>query len=231
MDISVPYLLDRFEYFNVLIFNGKLPFVPIVLSRARTFLGKCEFKGRINALGREEFFDFIIRISVSFDMNEDQLDDVLIHEMIHYCIAVNQQRDTSPHGVMFRQLMDTINKRFGRHVSISNSMHAAPAPVKRKRWHVVAVVETTDGKTGIKVLPRIVERITDYYNGVKASSIVKNVKFYMSNDPFFNDYPNSGALKIYYVDYDLLTTHLKGSHDVLCDTNGKNVRISPMVNK
>lgn len=231
MQPTVPYLLDRFEHFNVLIFKGELPAVPIVLSRARTFLGKCEYKGRINALGQEEFFDFVIRISMAFDMSEDQLDDVLIHEMIHYCIAVNQLRDTSPHGKMFRQLMATINERFGRHITISNNQPVAKAPIQRKSWHVVAVVQMTDGKTGIKVLPRITNRITDYYNGVMSSPLSKSVKFYMSNDPFFNRYPNSGALKIYHVDPDELATHLHGSHDVLCDTNGNNVRVSPIVNK
>ena len=35
MQPTVPYLLDRFEHFNVLIFKGELPAVPIVLSRAR----------------------------------------------------------------------------------------------------------------------------------------------------------------------------------------------------
>lgn len=231
MKPTVPYLQDRFEHFNVLIFNGKLPSVPIVLSRARTFLGRCEYKGRVNAQGREEFFDFLIRISVAYDMSEDQLDDVLIHEMIHCYIAVNQQRDTSPHGVMFRQLMDTINERFGRHISISNNLPVAKAPVQRKSWHVVAVVTMTDGKTGIKVLPRIADRITAYYNGAKAVTMVSDIKFYMSNDPFFNDYPNSGALKIYHVDPAQLAAHLHGSHDVLCDSDGRNVRISPKVNE
>ena len=225
MKISVPYLLDRFEYFNALIFNRKLPFVPIVLSRARTFLGKCEFKGRINAQGQEEFFGFIIRISVSFDMSEDQLDDVLIHEMIHFCIAVNQQRDTSPHGVMFRQLMDTINERFGRHISITNNLPLAQHTAQRKTWHVVAVVETTEGKTGIKVLPRITQRITHYYNAAMHSPQVTDVKLYMACDPFFNRYPNSSSLKVHPVEPEELALHLKGSHPATCD--GTMVIVSP----
>lgn len=39
--------------------------------------------------------NYCIRISTAFDLSERELEDVGIHEMVHYYIAVNNIRDTS----------------------------------------------------------------------------------------------------------------------------------------
>ena len=53
-------------------------------------------------------------------MDERLLEDTIIHEMIHYHILSNQLQDTSAHGKLFRKMMDDINARFGRNVTISH---------------------------------------------------------------------------------------------------------------
>ena len=234
MDITVEYVKRQFDRFNALCFGGKLPPVPVRLSNAKSFLGMCSYKRRPDGRGGEVKYDFVLRINTRIDLPEAEVEDTILHEMIHYYIGVNQMVDTSAHGTLFRHIMNDINTRHGRHITISHRctpQQREQAVDTRRRWHVVAVVQMADGKTGVKVLPRITSRITDYYNGVKSSPLVKSVKFYMSNDPFFNRYPNSGALKIYHADPEELAAHLHGSHDVLCAPDGKNVRVSPTINK
>ena len=79
------------------------------------------------------------------------------------------------------------------------------------------LVKFKDGRTGIKVLPRIVQRISNYYNKVGAASHVESVDLYFSLDPYFDLYPNSSALKVHIIDPDVLEEHLKNAHKMYCE--------------
>lgn len=231
MKPTIDYLQERFAHFNTLCFEGKLPPVPIALSNARTFLGKCVCREKRGLLGLLVKREFTLRISTAFELTADELDDILIHEMIHYYIGVNNLHDTSSHGKQFRHMMNTINSRHGRHITISHRSTPGQAQDTRQRWHVVAVVTLTNGKTGIKVLPRIAQRVITFYNSVMTAREVSYVTLYLSNDPYFNRFPTSSVLKVHYIDPTDLTPHLKGSHNIQCDTSGKNLRVSPTVNR
>lgn len=61
----------------------------------------------------------MLRINTRFDLPEDLLQDTILHEMIHYYIAVNHLRDTSTHGQLFRREMKRINEQGNRHITIS----------------------------------------------------------------------------------------------------------------
>ena len=95
------YVKDKFGEFNRLIFGGKLPLLPICMSNARTFLGACTFKRKRNWLGKTVLYDFKLKISTRFDLPEKELEDTIVHEMIHYYIAVNKLKDTSTNGHIF----------------------------------------------------------------------------------------------------------------------------------
>ena len=116
--------------------------------------------------------------------------------------------------------MDAINVRYGRHMTITHKVtkeQREQAYDKRQHWHVVAIVEFKNDKTGIKVLPRIVPRILNYYNKIGAINSVFQIKIYMSNDIFFNRFPNSGALNVTYVDRKELQEHLTDDEKLQCD--------------
>ncbi len=108
MKATIPYIEQKFEEFNRQIFGGKLPRIPVQLSHAKTFLGQCVYKKRRKLLGRTELYDFQLRINARIDLPERELEDIIIHEMIHYYIGYHQLKDTSAHGRLFRQLMDDI---------------------------------------------------------------------------------------------------------------------------
>lgn len=224
MKATVSYIEKKFEEFNLLMFAGKLPKLPVELSDAKTFLGQCVFQTRRLPSGKVEQYNFRLRINTRIDLLEQDVEDTIIHEMIHYYIGINHLDDTSAHGPIFKQIMESINKKYGRHLSISHkgtSEQNEEAYDKRQHWHVVAVVEFKNGKTGIKVLPRVLPRILNYYNKFGADKMVSELKLFMSNDIFFNRFPNSGSLSATYIDRNVLMEHLLDAEEMQCD--GKQV--------
>lgn len=220
MKATIEFVEKKFDEFNRQIFGGKLPKIPVVLSDAKTFLGQCVCRTRRMPNGRMEKYDFKLRINTRLDLPEREVEDILIHEMIHYYIGYHQLKDTSAHGQIFRQMMNEINTKLGRNLTVSHRSTKEQREElvdKKPRYHVIAVVTFHDGKTGIKVLPRVLQRILHYYNNVLANHSVHTVELYMSNNTFFNRYPNSGALKVHYLDIEEIRKNLEGAEKIECD--------------
>jgi len=170
------------------------------------------YKKRRKLFGKLELYDFRLRISIRLDLPENEVEDTIIHEMIHYYIHFNGIKDTSAHGKVFRQMMNDINQRFGRNITITHKStpeQKQQLAETRKRWHVVAVVRFHDGRSGIKVIPRIRQRIVGYRNGVLMSREIKSVDFFITNDPYFNVFPSSSALKVHILDASEYEPHLQ----------------------
>ena len=223
MKATIPYVEKRFEEFNQLMFDGQLPKPPIELSNAKTFLGLCVYKKKRILFGTTVCYDFKLRISTRIDLAEAEVEDIIIHEMIHYYIAYKGLHDTSSHGRVFRQIMNTINEKFGRHIKISHKLTREEKEQlydTKRRWRVVAYVTFNDGRTGIKVLPRIAHRIVNYCDVVGQDSKVQSIELYMTNNPFFNRYPSSSAFRVHYIDRADAEKHLYGAERLLCDGVG-----------
>lgn len=220
MKPTVPYIEQKFEEFNRLIFGGKLPKIPVELSDAKTFIGQCVCKKRRRLFGKPELYDFRLRINTRIDLPEQKIEDTIIHEMIHYYIGYNKLEDTSAHGQIFQQIMNEVNRRFGRHLTVSHKStkeQQEQLQDKRSRYHVIAVVTFVDGRTGIKVLPRVVRSILYYYNNVLANKDIKAVQLFMSNNIFWNRYPNSSALKVHFLEADEINKQLENAEKMECD--------------
>ena len=120
MKASVEYIQAHFDAYNRQYFGGQLPALPIKLSHAKGFLGKVTFiKRRQWLFGPYKNEHFVLRINVKIDLPEKVVQDTILHEMIHYYIAVNQLKDTSAHGRLFRAEMARINAEGNRHIRIS----------------------------------------------------------------------------------------------------------------
>lgn len=124
-EVTVEYLEKAFDHYNHLCFGGLLPRPRLRLSRAKSRLGWMRYK--VDANGESPIpYDFTIGITTAYRLNTEQIDDVLIHEMIHYHIAYHQLRDNAPHGRRFRQIMETINHDYQRHIRISVDTPTCP---------------------------------------------------------------------------------------------------------
>lgn len=193
-------------------FGGRLPRIPIQLSDAAGFMGKCVYQQRRLPNGLTEHHGYILRISTRMDLPENVVEDIIIHEMIHYFILWAGLHDTSSHGHIFRAIMESINAAHGRHITISYrpSSEEARQEVSGKRtWHVIAAIYFRDGRTGVKVLPRTIPKVLDYHRAAAAHPGVVEVRLYLHDNPFFNRFPTSAALRIHNIDRALLEENLQ----------------------
>ena len=208
MKMTVAYASERFSHFNALCFGGALPGVPIVLTRATTFLGKVRYRRERRIFGHPRNVDFQIRLSSEFDLPENEWNDVIIHEMIHFYIARNNLRDTSTHGTVFRGMMDEINRKYGRHITVSHrTSPGTPSPrMMRERLHCICVSTFPDGTEGITVCSEAMASRID--RELPRNYHLAARRWYVSNDLYFNRFPHSRLPRIYKVTASDLQAHI-----------------------
>ncbi|MDE6246836.1 MAG: SprT-like domain-containing protein [Muribaculaceae bacterium] len=101
-----------------MVFKEPLPEIPIILTDVKTYLGQLRYTRKRLPDGTFRYSDFLFRFNTRYDLKTEEWEDIILHEMIHYCIAYNQINDSSPHGKIFRKMMKAINQRFNRNITI-----------------------------------------------------------------------------------------------------------------
>ena len=200
---TLEYLQERFTYFNALCFGGRLPQVRLRLSRARTYMGQLRYRRIRRVFGRSRYADLSISLSVFYDLPEAEVEDTLLHEMVHLHILLGGQRDTSTHGLLFRAKMSEINKQFGRHVTISHrATEQERQQDRRKRNHLLCVCRLEGGRTGI-LLARP-SNIFFFWGQLPTLPDVVECSWYLSTDSYLNRYPHPRTPKIYAIPPEIL---------------------------
>ena len=123
-----------------------------MLGRGKSYIGKCEFKRQRLPFGREKRYGFRLRFNTRADIPEREMEDTVIHEMIHLYILSRGIRDTSAHGKVFRSMIADINAKYGRHITVSHRMskdERENMQGMKPSWRLIAIVSMTDGRTGI----------------------------------------------------------------------------------
>lgn len=207
MKPDIPYLRKTFARFNGQIFAGRLPEAVITLCEASSFVAQYKRGDSIHQL----------RFSTLFDLPERELEDTVIHEMIHYFISYNGLHDRSAHGPLFKAIMGSINETHGRNISISHrtapgELAAVKASSSKKKWHVIAILHFAGGQLGVKVLPRVIPRIREYHRAISAASNITGIDLYLHNDPWFNRFPTSVGRRCQPITTAEVADHLKGAH-------------------
>lgn len=158
--LTTEKLQQLFQHCNATYFDGALPMPTLKLSRARTRLGQmsCKRTARMPrapwSAKKPRFYDFAIAISTYYQLTDEELEDVMIHEMIHYSIAYSGLTDTSAHGTLFRGMMDNINRRFGRHVTVTSHGKKQPSVARPPRVTLVLLLALTDGRHFLSAVNR-----------------------------------------------------------------------------
>lgn len=104
---------SKFRRFNREYFNNMLPTPIFKVRKSKDVIGLHRMVSYKYTLEKEHY----IIISSYYDMQENVLEDVILHEMIHYFIAIRDLKDTEMHGVIFQHYMNEINKN-GRNIGI-----------------------------------------------------------------------------------------------------------------
>ena len=223
MRATVPYIQQKFAEFNAQCFGGELAPLPVRLGRGRSFLGKVEYKRRRVPFRGWRYSDFVFVISSRLDLPEDVVEDTILHEMIHYYILSHQLQDTSSHGEIFRRMMNEINRRFNRHITIRHKFTAEEHACDTElRQHLLCVSTLTDGRRGVTLAAHT--RLFQLWDALPRVPLVHESQWYLTTDPFFNRFPRSTTPKIYVVESAELEQHLAHARKLV--RVGRQVRIA-----
>ena len=185
------YVLAKFTEFNNQFFEGKLPPLPIKVGMARGRFGSFSWRKK-----KGESLQCCLRISARFDLPEEECENTIIHEMIHYYILITGMGDSSAHGPHFKLIMDNINRISGRHITISyRPTEAEQKTDELARPNYICVTSLERGELGITVCAKT--RIFTINASFKSSSAVRQVSWYWSSSPWFGRYPRVRIPKIY----------------------------------
>lgn len=213
MRLTKELTLQLFRRFNAEIFGCKLPEIPIVLKSSRSFLGQILYKRKRQPDGSWRFEDFTLAVSTRLDLPERMVEDIIIHEMIHLQILSNQLQDTSPHGRLFRAVMDKINREHDRNVTISVKTTSEQSLTDRKvQNHILIIIKTERGEYAlIPAVKTALREILDQLKHLPASSWLICV----SRNPYFNQFRRKKSASGYILERELLQTELSSARLLL----------------
>lgn len=145
MKANISFLKDRFKEFNRTMFGNTLPVPEFRISSAGSFVGQFKVKRDYRRFRIVETLH--LTLSDRYDIPESELEDIVIHEMIHFHIHHSGLRDTSSHGPVFRRLMKDINARHGRHITISHRCSKEEYESDTSKSHsIICLCTMTDGR-------------------------------------------------------------------------------------
>ncbi|MDE6649389.1 MAG: SprT-like domain-containing protein, partial [Muribaculaceae bacterium] len=124
MEVNCEYLEERHRYWRERIgdegiwdADGFKPIKFIVRKRSKTYDGLF-WRKRVVVDSRWEWEDQIIFYQQYADISAREIDDTLVHEMIHQYIYQNDIKDSCVHGRVFKELMCMINQAFEGELTI-----------------------------------------------------------------------------------------------------------------
>ncbi len=209
---NLQYVLDKFDYYNKLCFNGELKRPPIFLNTRKGSMGITKCRQTTDENGNTVFTDFSIEISVRHDMPEVEYTDTIVHEMIHYYIFSNNLKDDSPHGTLFQAKAREIMEKYGIRVTVAYdpSEETLIATIDRQRF--IVVVEDENEKTYYAVVIR--NKVFELWDVIPKLKGIVSVKWYTSNRAIFGTIPASASPRLLYIDADKMHHYLTGAHEL-----------------
>lgn len=200
MIVTIDWMEEWFKRFDQEYFGGKLPLPELSLTRAKTRLGQLAFK-RASRWGRTKLYDFKLSMSTYYDMTDQQAKSVLLHEMIHYIIGYTGLKDTAPHGIVFRGMMDNLNRKYGWDIRVMTSTKGWKVServterekAKGPQTYLMLAIELKDGKFYLsRVNPGFARRIEKQLPMVRE---LRSHRWYTTQESYFDDYPQVRSLR------------------------------------
>lgn len=103
---------NEFKTLNQLLFNNKLPIPKFNITNDTKNLGFFSYTNVNNTVTQPH-----ISISAAYDYNDNDLDSVLAHEMIHYYLALKGIDMQGTHGTDWQYLANQFNTQYGLNIS------------------------------------------------------------------------------------------------------------------
>lgn len=208
---DLAFIRDRFNYFNRLCFDSGLPPIEFRLSNSRRSLG-CFVYPRYHGTSDQ----CLIRISSRLDFPVNVVEDILIHEMIHYWIWYNKFKDTSSHGKIFAGKMNEINSRHERHITIRHRMTSEEESTDNHiRNNIICITQWISGDIGITICAQT--RIFEIQKAFESDPRIRGMEWFWSKDKWFNKFSISRTPRARLISSDELLPHLRNAVKCVCD--------------
>ena len=225
MRATIEFLIDRFERFNLDIFHGELPSPLMHISSARSFMGqfKVERKQSIFLKSQETCH---LTLSNRYDLEVSILEDIVIHEMIHYFIHFKRIKDSSSHGSKFRKLMNEINSDFGRHITVSHRCTREELESDASKAHsIVCLCTMSDGR---KLVCRVSQsKIFEIHKAFQDWDKVVDEEWYWVYGNYFNRYRRVLTPRLFSVDKEGLEVIESGTRLEFVEVSGGRITLRP----
>lgn len=120
MEVTEKVLEKKFDECNKIYFNNGLPYPFFsIFCKKKPFAKFTYLKKKKN--GENVLVYKKISVSIYYDFTEEQLRNIIVHEMIHYFIAYNDIKDNKEHGKIFLSIAERLNSEFGLNIEKTRS--------------------------------------------------------------------------------------------------------------
>jgi len=150
---------------------------------------------RKTAWGRTTRSDYAIHISNYYEQTEQEVQNVLLHEMIHYYIAYKALKDTSPHGTLFKGMMNELNCKYGWNITISIAAKTVKAVLndRKPRQYLILDIRLKTNKRILSVVnPKYAPKLNSKLNMIRE---LAEYSWYTSENHYFRDFPQVRSLR------------------------------------
>ena len=209
---TLDYIIEKFDYYNQLCFDGKLKRPPILLNTRYSTLGRTGGKGVIGENGGVHWEDLHIEISVRLDLPEYEYIDTIVHEMIHYYIMSNGLKDDSDHGTIFCHKMKEITEKYGIRITITYNPSEDEQIATRTRDRFICVADGTDGHTYFAVVAK--NKLFQFWDIIPQIDGVSEVHWFVSDRKIFENYPVAVSPSLIYIDAGKIHHYLTGAREL-----------------
>lgn len=225
MKATIEFLGNRFDKFNREIFNAELPRPLLHISSARSFMGQFKVE-RSGGRWIRKTETYHLTLSNRYDMEENILEDVVIHEMIHFLIHYKKLHDTSSHGTLFRKIMNGINLKFGRSITVSHRCTKEQLASDTAKAHSIVCLCTM--KDGRKLVCRVSQsKVFEIHKAFQDWDKVEREEWFWVYGSYFNRYRRVLTPRLFSVDNEGLTIIESGTRLEFAEVSGGRTILRP----
>ena len=136
MEITRDTIYISFHLYNLDYFDNYLPAPNFKVRHSFRTLGyfSCEYD--------EDgcMFNQTIEVSDNYDYTESQLRNIIVHEMIHYYLALIGKDIECTHGKEFKKMANEFNKKYG--MNITSKIDLTPYNIKKGKSKLMFTLST-----------------------------------------------------------------------------------------